>query len=193
MKPVLILYATREGRTQRVADRLARTVRFHGLPANNLNAASLPEGFELNDYCAAIVCASVHGGKHEDEVLKFVKLYLPELHEIPTAFVSVSLSEAAAEDTGAPPERRAKAAADVHRMIEMFLTETGWRPTVIRAVAGALKFTKYNFLLRFVMKRIARKAGAGTDTSKDYEYTDWEGLDHFVTEFTKAINVETPA
>ena len=75
----------------------------------------------------------------------------------------------------------------------MFLRETGWHPTVIRAVAGALLYTKYSFLLRFVMKRIARKAGAGTDTSKDYEYTDWEGLDHFVTAFTSVIHAETPA
>ncbi len=193
MKPVLILYATREGHTHRVADRLARTVKSHGLSADTIDAAHVHEGFELGDYGAAIVCASVHGGKHEPEILEFVKRHVPELHEIPTTFVSVSLSEAGAEDTGAPPERRAKAAADVQKMIDLFLKETGWRPTFIRPVAGALVYTKYNFLLRFVMKRIARKAGAGTDTSKDYEYTDWEGLDHFIAELTSAIHAEAPA
>ena len=159
MKPVLILYATREGHTHRVADRLAGTVRSHGLSADTIDAAHVPEGFDLGDYGAAIVCASIHGGKHEREVLKFVKCHVLELHEIPSAFVSVSLSEAGAEDTGAPPERRAKAAADVQKMIEVFLKETGWRPTLIRAVAGALLYTKYSFLLLFVMKRIAGKPG----------------------------------
>jgi hypothetical protein len=41
------------------------------------------------------------------------------LERIPTAFLSVSLSEADAEDTSAPPERRAQAAADVERMIDI--------------------------------------------------------------------------
>ena len=30
------------------------------------------------------------------------------------------------------------------------------------------------------MKRIARKAGAPTDTSRDFEFTDWAALDRFV-------------
>jgi menaquinone-dependent protoporphyrinogen oxidase len=49
-------------------------------------------------------------------------------------------------------------------------------------VAGAILYTKYNFLLRFVMKQIAKKAGASTETSQDYEYTDWVALDRFVEE-----------
>jgi len=49
-------------------------------------------------------------------------------------------------------------------------------------VAGALSYTKYNFLVRFVMKRIAKAQGASTDTSRDHELTDWEALDHIVDE-----------
>jgi menaquinone-dependent protoporphyrinogen IX oxidase len=39
------------------------------------------------------------------------------------------------------------------------------------------------FLKRWIMKRIAQKAGGGTDTSKDYEYTDWQALDKFARDF----------
>jgi menaquinone-dependent protoporphyrinogen oxidase len=49
-------------------------------------------------------------------------------------------------------------------------------------VAGALAYSRYNFIIRFVMKQIARKAGAPTDTSRDYELTDWPTLDRFVTD-----------
>ena len=35
------------------------------------------------------------------------------------------------------------------------------------------------------MKRIARKAGGATDTSRDYEYTDWAALDEFVDRFSR--------
>ena len=46
---------------------------------------------------------------------------------------------------------------------------------------------RYNFLIRFVMKRIARKAGAPTDTSRDYEFTDWSTLDAFVGNAIPAV------
>jgi len=41
-------------------------------------------------------------------------------------------------------------------------------------IAGALKYTQYNFFIKWVMKGIARKEGGSTDTSRDHEYTDWE-------------------
>jgi menaquinone-dependent protoporphyrinogen oxidase len=182
MKPVLILYATREGHTRRIAEHLAATVRARGHEAVVVDAAHLPEGFSLDSYAAAIVSASVHTGTHEREIVAFVKFHRAELERIPAVFLSVSLSEAGVEDPAATPERRAQAAADVQRMIDVFLKETGWHPSKVRAAAGALSYTKYNFLIRFVMKRIAKSQGASTDTSRDHDLTDWAALDHIVDE-----------
>ena len=64
-------------------------------------------------------------------------------------------------------------------MIDRFVKETGWRPARVFPVAGALAYTRYNVLVRFVMKRIARKAGAPTDTTRDHELTDWRDVDRF--------------
>ena len=182
MKPVLVLYGTREGQTRRIAEHIAATVRSRGREADVVDAANLPQGFSLDNYAAAIVAASVHTGKHEKEIVAFVKLHRSELERIPAVFLSVSLSEAGAEDPAASPEHRARAAADVQRMIDVFLKDTGWHPSKVRAVAGALSYTKYNFLVRFVMKQIAKSQGASTDTSRDHELTDWAALDHIVDE-----------
>jgi len=189
MKPVLVLYATREGQTRRIAEHIFSSLTAHGVEGSLVDAARIPSGFSLDKYSGVLVSASVHGGKHESEVRQFVKFHRAELENMPTAFLSVSLSEAGAEDTTATPEHRAQAAADAERMIDGFLAETGWHPGRIKAVAGALAFTKYNFLLRFVMKRIAQKAGGSTATSKDHQYTNWSDLDHFIDEFVSAIPV----
>ena len=183
MKPILILYATREGQARRIAEHLAATVRSRGGAAEVVDASRVPPGFSLDAYAGAILCASVHVGKHEAEMSKFVKQHRDELERMPAAFLSVSLSEAGAEAEGATPEQRTRSAAEAQRMIDAFLEETGWHPSKIRAVAGALMYTKYNFLVRFVMKQIARQAGGSTDTSRDHEYTDWEALDKLVDEF----------
>jgi menaquinone-dependent protoporphyrinogen oxidase len=40
------------------------------------------------------------------------------------------------------------------------------------------------------MKRIASASGGDTDTSRDYEYTDWKDLRDFVDRFSALV---TPA
>jgi menaquinone-dependent protoporphyrinogen oxidase len=182
MKPYLVLYATREGHTGRIGQYLLEALWKRGLPANLEAAGHLPEKFQLADYGGVIIAASVHVGHHEPEVTRFVKQHREELEKLPAVFLSVSLSEAGAEDAESPPERRTQAAADAQRMIDDFLKETGWHPSKIKAVAGALLYTKYNFVLRLIMKRIARQAGGDTDTSRDYDYTDWAALDRLVGE-----------
>jgi menaquinone-dependent protoporphyrinogen IX oxidase len=60
MKPVLVLYATREGHTGRIAEHLAAAIRTRELSAQIVDAAHVPVGFSLDAYSAAIVAASVH-------------------------------------------------------------------------------------------------------------------------------------
>jgi menaquinone-dependent protoporphyrinogen oxidase len=38
-----------------------------------------------------------------------------------------------------------------------------------------------------MMKRIVAKAGGGTDTTRDYEYTDWKGLRTFAGTFATRL------
>lgn len=187
MKPILVLYATREGYTERIADYVAAGLRRAGHAAKVHNAKGLGEPFALSSFSAAILAASVHLGRHEAEVESFAKKHCLELDRMPTAFISVSLSEAGAEDNAASPERRAQSTADVHRMFEDFVKRTGWHPGRTVPVAGALLYSKYNFLVLFAMKRIARTAGASTDTSRDHEFTDWQALDRFVSEFMSSL------
>ena len=54
--------------------------------------------------------------------------------------------------------------------------------------AGAIMYRKYGFLKRFFMKLIASGAGGNTDTSKNYEYTDWDEVEHFTTGFLAQIS-----
>ena len=193
MKPILILYASREGQTGRIAAYIGEKIRSHDFPATVLNADQISENFSLTPYAAAIIAASVHGGKHEREIVRFVKHYRDALQQMPTAFVSVSLSQAGVQDEKATSESRAKAAADVQRMIDDFLAETQWRPAIVRPVAGALMYSKYNFLLRMVMKRIARRAGASTDTSRDQVFTKWQNLDGLVETFLRSLPAQAGA
>jgi menaquinone-dependent protoporphyrinogen oxidase len=62
---------------------------------------------------------------------------------------------------------------DPNGYLAAMFDSVGWRPPLTAAFAGALKYRRYNFLLRFVMKRIAKAGGHATDTSRDHVYTDF--------------------
>jgi menaquinone-dependent protoporphyrinogen oxidase len=188
MKPIGVLYATREGQTRRIAERVAQDLRARRFDVEFKNLRDDDDAIHPSDYSAVVLAASVHAGGHEREMVKFVKKHRAELEQLPTAFLSVTLSEAGAEMSSKTPEERARFSADVHKVIDKFFEETGWRPERVKPVAGALMYSKYNPLVRFVMKRIAKKAGAATDTSLDYEYTDWVGIDRFVDELADELS-----
>jgi len=184
-----IFYATREGQGKRVAQHVAEILRALRFDVDVRNVRDSPESIDLQPYQVAFVIASVHLGRHEREVIRFVKSHRLDLVRLGAPFLSLTLSEAGAEDPAAPLEKRMLAAADARRMIDVFVQETGWRPAYVLPVAGALSYSKYNFFIKLMMKTIARRAGGPTDTSRDYEFTDWATLDRFVldrVDITKA-------
>jgi menaquinone-dependent protoporphyrinogen oxidase len=185
MKSIAIFYATREGHTRKIAERIAVDLTNLGFLADVKDTRDPHTMIDLGMYSSAILAASVHMGSHEKEMVRFVKHYRADLERIPTVFLSVTLSEAGVERPGQSPEARARSEAGVKQVIDKFIHDTGWHPTHIKAVAGALPYTKYNPIVRFVMKHIAQSEGADTDTTKEYEYTDWVSLDHFVEEFAR--------
>jgi menaquinone-dependent protoporphyrinogen oxidase len=180
-----IFYATREGHTRRIADHIASGLRATHVDVDVYDVNRL-SSIDWSRYVTACVAASVHAGHHEREMIAFVKRNRDDLARLGAIFLSVTLSETGAEDPRAPKARRDQAAADTQRMIDVFIEETGWRPARALPVAGALAYSRYNFIIKFVMKRIARKNGAPTDTSRDYELTDWAELDRFVGETMQA-------
>ncbi len=189
MKSIAILYATREGHTRSVAEHVAGTLIARGFSPEIYDLAVDSDPVTIQRFAGAVLAASVHFGKHEPEMVDFVKAHRAELDAMPCAFLSVNLSEAAAERPGTTERQHAQFAADVERVIARFFEQTGWRPRHTMPVAGALLYTRYNVLVRFVMKQIARSSGGDTDTSRDHVYTDWAALDRFVEQFASQIPV----
>ena len=184
-RPVLVVYASREGQTKLVAEHVAANLRERGFQADVRDArTSAPRA--LDRYAGAIIAGSVHMQRHEPELEAFVRKNRDELEHMRTAFLSVSLAEAGAEDATLPQEERDRAIAQVDALVHGFFDRTGWHPDQVRPVAGALAYTKYAAPTRLAMKLIAKLNRAGTDTSKDHSYTDWQAIDRFVEGFCEA-------
>jgi menaquinone-dependent protoporphyrinogen oxidase len=180
-----VFYATRQGQARKLAERIAADLGAHGMDVNVENVRTIRAPIDWRAYTTVCLAASVHAGHHEHEMIEFVRANREELQRLGAVFLSVTLSEAGAEDRHATAERRERSAADARRMIDVFVEQTGWKPARSLPVAGALAYSHYNFLIRFFIKQIARAQGAPTDTSRDYEFTDWVAVDRFVDDVAK--------
>jgi menaquinone-dependent protoporphyrinogen oxidase len=129
-----------------------------------------------------MVGASVHQGRHQAAVSHFVSANLDTLQRVPTAFFSVSLAAAS-------PDADDRAGAE--KLIETFVEQTAWHPTLTRTIAGALLYTEYDFLRRWTLKLIMRHEGGPTDTARDYELTDWDDVVRFARQFARLCPAPT--
>jgi len=66
---------------------------------------------------------------------------------------------------------------------DRFLAETGFQPDLSACIAGTIKYTRYNVILRWYMKRASRMNVGSTDTTRDHEYTNWEQVAAFARQF----------
>ncbi|WP_435157739.1 menaquinone-dependent protoporphyrinogen IX dehydrogenase [Haladaptatus sp. DFWS20] len=178
MAHVLVLYGSTEGHTATIAERIAGVLDSRGHDATLIHGQHGPDELRLSDYDAVIIGASIHMGKHQGYVTRFVREHAEELNRLPSAFFSVSLTAAEGTD---------ESQATAKGLVDEFLAATGWRPDSIVVVPGALKYSQYGTFKRFVMRRIARRMGGGTDTSRDYEYTDWDEVETFASQFARTL------
>jgi menaquinone-dependent protoporphyrinogen oxidase len=182
-KTLAIFYATSEGHTRRIAERLARRLRRRGMSVDVVDISTpSPAEFDLSRYAGAVLAASIHMGKHQRSMIDFVKTHRGAIERLPTTFLSVSLSQAAVEDPCATPQRKERAKREVHKAVEGFSLTTGWKPGRVHAVAGALLYRQYGVFLRLLMQFISSVVGASTDTSQNHEYTDWKAIERFADE-----------
>ena len=177
MSRILILFATIDGQTARVAGRVADTLRAEGhtvitRPARAANAAD-----DAGMFDGVIVGGGIRYGKYAKYLAPTVERCVKPLDR-PTAFFSVCLS---ADGPGAKPKT-------AQGYVEEFLDETGWQPSTVESFGGALLYRQYNPFIRFMMRMIVRFAGGETDTSRDYEYTDWKAVERFALAF--AVRLE---
>lgn len=181
---LLIVYGTTEGQTRKICEFINDKAKESDHQVSLVNA--LESHIHPAAFDAVIIGASVHAGRYQAAVEHYVEENSQELNDKISAFLSVSLTAASDEE---------ESWEELRGQTEAFLNKTGWHPTFIEQVAGALRYTKYNFLKKFIMRMIAKKSGGSTDTSKDAEYTDWEQLkavlDRVEKEVEKSKNKES--
>jgi menaquinone-dependent protoporphyrinogen oxidase len=183
MASVLVVYASHDGQTRKIAQWVATLIRARGHLVELLDAAHASQDRDLSRFQAVLIGSPIRAQGYLRPVVRFIQSHRTALDAVPTLFFSVGLAIVSKTHDGR---------AQTMRVVEKLVSETGWRPLRVELVAGALPYTRYNFLIRFVMRRIARAEGGDTDTSHDYEYTDWSAVERFAVEFLEQVEGPCP-
>jgi menaquinone-dependent protoporphyrinogen oxidase len=179
----LILYGTTDGHTEAIAHAIAQPLTTHGIDTDVIEAGTLDP--LPSRYDGIIIAASIHAGRYQQAVERWVREHQKDFGSRPAVFVSVCLAVLQQSDP--------KVRADLDAIVARFAATTGWQPPVVKHVAGALLYTRYSIFKRWLMKRIVAKAGGATDVSRDYDYTDWDDLRAFAEDFRGRITAAARA
>lgn len=163
---LLIAYATTDGQTRKIARFAADHLAAAGQSVELLNLEDA-DGLELARFDGAILAGSLHAGGYQKALARFARTEADRLAMMPTLFFAVSLSAA-----GTDPEDW----EGLRKCLAGFETDTGWTPGRVEHVAGAFKFSEYDFFRAWAMRRIADQKGERIEPGMDREYTDWAAL-----------------
>lgn len=175
MSRILVAYASHYGQTQKIATRITADLRQRGHEVELVDARVARDAIPPpSRYDIVVLGSRVEMGRHASELRAYIRMNRDALRDRPTAFFSVSGAAA-----------RPNAGADPDGYLQDMFEEVGWRPTRSVAIGGALPYRKYGWLMRFIMKRIARSAGHTTDTTRNHELTNWDDVRAFVDEIAE--------
>ena len=164
MEKTLITYSTVDGQTKRISERLAKLAtqsRVDVLPISNQ--------INLDSYKTIIIGASIRYGKYRKEVYSFVEDNIQILNMKENAFFSVNV-------VARKPE---KSTPNTNPYLKKFLSNIKWEPKNLGVFAGKIEYPKYKFIDKYAIKFIMWITKGPTDTSKTYEFTNWQAVEDF--------------
>ena len=127
---------------------------------------------KLANFDQIVIGASVKYGDHNKKVYEFVKKNRVLLEKKKTVFFSVNATARKSE----------KNTPKTNPYIIKFLKKTNWTPDHIGVFAGMIDFPNYNFIEKYIIKLIMWITNGPTDTSKTFEFTNWEDVKKFSEE-----------
>lgn len=177
MARVLVLFSSFDGQTRRIATRVAEVLARagHETVLSSVDAPGIAHEIEASG--AVVLGAAIRYGHFAKSVQALVRDHKALLASRPNAFFSVCLT------AGGPGAKHDVAAGYVDDLLD----RTGWNPGDTAIFAGALLYRKYNPFIRLMMRLIVGHAGGDTDTSRDYEYTDWGAVERFGARFAAGL------
>lgn len=169
-----ILYLTRDGQTKKIAEYIAQALN-DDTTLISLRDIPQPSAEQLEQFDCIIIGASIRYGHFDSILEQFIQQHYALLNQKKSAFFSVNLTARKAN----------RNTPETNVYTRKLLSRIQWKPNLVEVIAGALFYPRYTFFDRFMIRFIMKITKGDTDTSKEYEYTDWQKVSQFVEQIRK--------
>jgi menaquinone-dependent protoporphyrinogen oxidase len=163
-----LFYATRDGQSRRIAERIAGRLVERGISAlpHDL-AVALPAPLSLAETRLVVVVAAVRYGRHLPEAERFLAIYRTLRAPPPLVLLSVNLTA----------RKPGKNTAEGNVYLRKTIARHRLSPALALAIAGRLDYSRYDWLDRQAIRFIMMLTGGPTDPKTRVEYTAWNAVD----------------
>ena len=172
MTRILLVHSTTDGHTIKISDVIINELTAAGHDVSQCSVTEVSAD-QLDNADTIILGASIRYGKHQKSVYDFVTNNKSLLKTKKTAFFTVNVV-ARKENKNTP---------ETNPYINKFLDEVEWQPDIKGVFAGKLNYPIYGPLDRLMIRLIMYITKGPTDTSKVYEFTNWESVKQFAQSF----------
>jgi menaquinone-dependent protoporphyrinogen oxidase len=182
MQNILIVYATTDGHTRKICDRMHERLRSTGSEVRLVDIADAGS-HDPARFARIVVGGSVRYGKHDARLLEFMRRHAALLQERHCSFFSVNL-------VARKPEKRT---IEGNNYVRKFLEALPFRPEQVEIIAGKLDYPRYGFIDRLMIRLIMKMTGGPTDPKAVVDYTDWDEVDRFADSLAAVPEENEPA
>ena len=165
IKKILLTYSTVDGHTNLICKQIAHFIS----KTSHVFIYPIGSDIDIEDYDTVVIGASIRYGKYREEIFEFIKENEELLNSKDNAFFSVNV--VARKENKNKPE--------TNPYLIKFLNKISWQPKILDVFAGKIDYPKYKFLDKYAIKFIMWLTKGPTDTSKVYEFTDWNRVKAF--------------
>ena len=171
---ILIIYSSTDGHTKKICE----VIKENLINKGELHLTSIENAPETNIqfYDYIIIGASIRYGKHNRKVFDFIEKNLNIIEKKKNAFFSVNVVA----------RKNEKNTPETNPYIKKFLSKTRWKPKKLGVFAGKVDYPNYSFLNKQIIRFIMFITKGPIDTSKSFEFTNWDNVKKFAQEIDKS-------
>jgi menaquinone-dependent protoporphyrinogen oxidase len=172
--PVRLFYATRDGQSRRIAERIQARLADSAICTDPVDLArECP--MSVGDAALVLLVASVRYGRHLGEATRFLAAYRALAAPPPLVLVSVNLTA----------RKPGKDTAQGNPYLRKLIGRYGLQPALAVAIAGRLDYARYRWWDRQIIRLIMTLTGGPTDPTACIDYASPAAIDDVASQVVR--------
>ena len=167
MASTLLLYSSVYGLSRQICERLQALLQEQGKDARV--AAIGDSGVDPAAFDAIVIGASIKHGKHNPEVLSFIRRHRALLEAKPSALFSVNLVA----------RKPGKNTPQTNPYLRRLVAQSPWKPRLQGVFAGELDYSRYGPVDKHMMRFVMWVNKGPTDFNTKVQFTNWQEVERF--------------